>query len=131
MAYPVLMTEEFSTPDERRGRTVIRVAQSLGIIVGGAYLLLAYTRYPDLSGDFWFPAAAGGLGLVAAGVATARARLAFWIFLAAAFATLFDLVGGYVHSLFFLGSFLILGSLCAINEPDDEAARQLRSMMED
>ena len=131
MAYSGIVTEDISTPDQRRGRTVIRVAQSLGIITGGAYLILAYGRYPSMSGDFYFPAAAGVLALVAAGLATARARLSYWIFLAAAAATLLDLVGGYVHSLFFLGSFLILGSLCAINEPDDQSSLEMKNLMEE
>lgn len=131
MAYSGTVTEDITTPDQRRSRTVIRVTQSLGIVIGGAYLILAYGRYPTLTGDFWFPAIAGLSAVVASLAATSRARLSYWLFLAAAFVTLLDLVGGYIHALFFLGSFMILGSLCAINEPDDEASHEMKRMMED
>src|SRR5690554_2457445 len=95
------------SPEAHKRQTVIRIAQSAGIITGGAYLILAYTRVGDLGVQALIPGSAAALALLAAGLATVRARLSYWLFLAAGFMTLLDLADGYIHALFFLGSFMV------------------------
>lgn len=129
MAYCGEVIEDTVIPDQERRRKVIRVVQSLGLMIGGAYLLLAWTRFPGFAPGFVFPAISSVLALIAAGVVTSRARLAYWLFLAACLVLLLDLVN-YVHALFFLGSFMILAALAAINEPDDQEAVSIRRIME-
>lgn len=125
------MNDTVPTPDQARRHRVIRIVQSLGLMTGGAALVLAWSRVPVLGWQLAVPAAGGVLAIVAAVTVTIRARLAYWLFLAAGFMALLDLADGYVHALFFLGSFMVLGALAAINEPDDEEALTIRRLMEE
>lgn len=125
------MNETVPTPDQSRRHRVIRIVQSAGLMIGGAALVLAWSRIPVFGWQLLVPAAGGVLAVVASITVTMRARLAYWLFLAAGFMALLDLADGYVHALFFLGSFMILGALAAINEPDDEEALTIRRLMEE
>lgn len=116
-------------PQEQRSRRVIRVVQTLGLILGGAYLILGYGRWAAGIDYAWLSALSALLAITAAALATVRARLAYWLFLAASFLALLDLTS-YLHALLFLGSFMVLGALAAIYTPDDEDALTIRRMME-
>ena len=116
-------------PDVQRSRRIIRVVQTLGLILGGAYLILAYGRWTANVDYAWISGLSALLGIAAAVLATVRARLAYWVFLGAYFVALIDLTL-YFHALLFLGSFMILGAMAAINTPDDEDALTIRRIME-
>ncbi len=115
-------------PEEVRGKRVIRLVQSLGLILGGAYLILAYGRWTAGLDYAWLSGLSALLAVAAAVLATVRAKVAYWLFLAAAIAALFDLTI-YIHALLFLGSFMILGALAAIYTPDEEDEFTIRRMM--
>ncbi len=108
---------------------MLRIVRSIGLIVAGALLLLAWLRSGQIGALALIGAAAAGVGLVASLLATVRSRTAYWLFLVAGFLALLDLVSGYIHALFFLGSFMVLGALAAINEPDDDESLTIKNLM--
>ena len=130
MAYCGAMNQGLDDPAIARRLMGLRIVQSVGIIVGGADLILAWLRYQHVGALALFPAAAGLVGLLAAAIATSRSRAAYRLLLGAAALSLLDLVSGYVHALFFLGAFMIIAALAAINEPDDDEALTIRNIME-
>ena len=123
------MTDTELAPEDRRLR-MLRVVQTLGIILAGAYLLLSFGRWRADVDYAWLGLLSAAVALGAAGLATVRTRLTYWLFLVAIFIALLDLTD-YVHALLFVGSFMILGALAALNIPDDEEALTIKRMMED
>ncbi len=119
------------TPEEKRRLLIVRIVQSVGIIIGGAFLMLSYLRWPLIGSLAGIAAGAAALALVASALVTSRARLAYYLFVAAALVSIMDLVAGYPHAMFFIGSFLVLGAVSAIYAPDDEALTIERLMEED
>ena len=119
------------TPEQRRRLLIVRIIQSLGIVIGGAFLMLSYLRWPLIGSLAGISAAAAVLALVASAVVTSRARLAYYLFVAAALVSIMDLVAGYPHAMFFIGAFLVLGAVSAIYAPDEDEALTIERLMEE
>lgn len=112
-------------PDPARGLRYLRWVQTAGFIVGGANLVLFWGRFQALGfGHAVYFGAAALAALVAASLVTTRARFAYWLFIAAAFASAIDMMQ-YAHAMFFLGCYLVIGSLSAILEPDEDGRLHL------